>query len=94
MLRVLRSMLMVRAERLVAALSTTVNLLGRILVNDRERSISVGRECEVRGWIESVGIDAFSDRRGCNYLPSVRINDSHHLVVAAGKQTAILPVHS
>ena len=85
---------MVRAERLVGTLSTTVNLLGESSWTTVSVPSPLDANAKFVAGIEPVGIDAFSDRRGCNYLSCVRIDDSHHLVVAAGKETAILPVHS
>jgi len=62
-------------------------------MNHSERSFSVGRKCEVCRGIESVGIDTFSDRGRCHYFSCVRVDDGHHLVVAAGEEAATLPVY-
>src|SRR5882724_5211037 len=63
-------------------------------MDDRQVAItSVGTEGELLIGIKSVRVHAFADGWRGNHLAAIGIHHSHHLVVAASKQPAMLLVH-
>src|SRR6516165_9519193 len=58
-------------------------LVGRVLVHYGQRAVAVRAERQARSGIEGIGVYPLSDRRCGYHLPVIRVQDDHHLVVAA-----------
>lgn len=67
-------------------------LVRRILVNNREDAFAARGEGIVCCGIETVGIDTLPNGGSSNDFAGVGVNDSHHLVLAAGEEPVILGV--
>ena len=65
---------------------------GRFFAHHRQHALAAGREGEAGAFVKGGGIHSFADCGRGKHFAAVGVDHGHHLIVAAGKQAAILAV--